>query len=315
MVSAACVEVFLLADDDHEVGFVVGIGEVKLLRALSRRAHAGDDRINGAGVDSRNEGVPLHGVDLELQAQAVCNILSDLHVVAVGIEAALAFAADGHGAKGSAFGIGPVIGLVGALHADLERAGRGGRSVTVDGELRHGAAGGKRHDLLHELGALLICDLGQNGVDLVAQGVALLQADGNADIRGRCGKARVVVLERQVGQIVVRGADGKRRRLFGNVAVDRAALKRGQKVGEFRIGARLNVRDLLERIGVEGARLRGDLRAGKVCDGLGIAHVHGGGATVILAAAAAGEARHTEHDGQEDGYDSSHVCLHFSASP
>ena len=99
MVSAACVEVFLLADDDHEVGFVVGIGEVELLRALSRRAHAGDDRINGAGVDSRNEGVPLHGVDLELQAQSVCNILSDLHVIAVGIEAALAFAADGHGAE------------------------------------------------------------------------------------------------------------------------------------------------------------------------------------------------------------------------
>ena len=73
--------------------------------------------------------------------------------------------------------------------------------------------------------------------------------------------------------------------------------------------------DLLERIGVEGARLRGDLRAGKVCNGLGVAYVHGGGTTVILAAAAAGEARHTEHDGQEDGYDSSHVCLHFSASP
>lgn len=79
----------------------------------------------------------------------------------------------------------------------------------MDGELRNRAAGSERHDLLHELGLLLLGDLGQNGVDLVAQGVALLQADGDADVRRRCGEAGVVVLERQVSQFIVRAADGR----------------------------------------------------------------------------------------------------------
>ena len=182
----------------------------------------------------------------------------------------------------------------------------------MDGELRDRAAGSERHDLLHELGPLLLGDLGQNGVDLVAQGVALLQTDGDADVRRRCGEAGVVVLERQVSQFIVRAADGKGRRLLGDVAVNRAALEGSQQVGELRIGARLDVRDLGQGVGVERARLRRDLRALEVGDGLGVPDIDRGRvASAIVAAAAAGEARHAEHDGQEDGYDSSDVCLHF----
>ena len=65
-------------------------------------------------------------------------------------------------------------------------------------------------------------------------------------------------------------------------------------------------------VGVERARLRRDLRALEVGDGLGVPDIDRGRvASAIVAAAAAGEARHAEHDGQEDGYDSSDVCLHF----
>ena len=65
-------------------------------------------------------------------------------------------------------------------------------------------------------------------------------------------------------------------------------------------------------VGVERARLRRDLRALEIGDGLGVPDIDRGRvASAIVAAAAAGEARHAEHDSQEDGYDSSDVCLHF----
>lgn len=182
----------------------------------------------------------------------------------------------------------------------------------MDGKLRDRAAGSKRHNLLHELGLLLLGDLGQNGVDLVAQGVALLQADGDADVCRRCGEAGVIVLERQVGQLFVGAADGKSRRLLGDVAVDRAALESGQQIGELRIGARLNVRNLGQSVSMECAGLSCDLRALEVSDRLGVLDIDRGrvAAAIAVAAAAAGEARHAEHDGHEDGYDSSDVCLH-----
>ena len=50
----------------------------------------------------------------------------------------------------------------------------------------------------------------------------------DADVRRRCGEAGVVVLERQVSQFIVRAADGKGRRLLGDVAVNRAALEGSQ---------------------------------------------------------------------------------------
>ena len=145
-----------------------------------------------------NQGGPFDGVNLQLQSHAIGQVLGNLNVIAVGIQAVLTLAADRHGAKAVVIGFGPVVGFVGALHTDLQGAGSNGGRFTGNRKVIDGTAVCDDYDLFHQCRLLVLGDFSQNCIHGFAQRGTVLEADGNANVRCGCGKAGIVVLKRNV---------------------------------------------------------------------------------------------------------------------
>ena len=103
----------------HDGGVEVGACHVDLLHTTGGHGLAGDDGVDGAGVQGGDQAGPLDGLDFQLPAVGVADTLGDHHVIAVGIGAGVVH--DGHSAVG-VVGLGPVVGGVSALHADGQHA-------------------------------------------------------------------------------------------------------------------------------------------------------------------------------------------------
>jgi hypothetical protein len=124
--------VAVLGHGDRRRGVVVLVGEVDLLLALFGDRHRGDDGVELAGKQGRNDAVPVLGdefaLDLHLGAQGVGDVDVEADEAAVGLEV--------------------VEGRVGALGADDDLlhaavAGRLGRSAHGKGKGCSGDCKGK----------------------------------------------------------------------------------------------------------------------------------------------------------------------------
>ena len=147
----------VLAHDDDQLAFIVGVGEVDGGHALGGGAHAGDDDVDVAGEQRGHQPVPLGLDDLDVIAQLFRHALGDAHVVAVGVSAA---ALDGHGEL-AGFGLRPVIGRIVALHAHAEGAFRHGRGAGQ----QHKGRQNDRKNLFHDAcSSLLVMKKAANGM-------------------------------------------------------------------------------------------------------------------------------------------------------
>ena len=110
----------VLAHDDDQFAFIVGVGKVDGGHALGGGAHAGDDYVDVAGEQRGHQAVPLGLDDFNIVAQFLGDAPGDAHVIAVGIAAAR----KGQGLV-AGLGLRPVVGGIVALHAHAQRFSAG----------------------------------------------------------------------------------------------------------------------------------------------------------------------------------------------